>query len=123
MIKRITDTYTKIHLPEILGFLFFACLFLKVDIVLAQQVSAKIDSSTIKIGEQIKYQIEVNSNPEDLVVFPEGETFSPLELVESLEPDTIRNNGKYRLLKEYFLTQFDSGKYVIPSQEVLIRNN
>lgn len=57
------------------------------------------------------------------MVFPEGETFSPLEMVESLEPDTIRKNGNYRLLKEYFLTQFDSGKYVIPGQEVLIKNS
>ncbi|GAA4310980.1 hypothetical protein GCM10023164_04950 [Christiangramia aestuarii] len=87
------------------------------------QVSAKVDSTTIKIGEQIKYEIQVETSAENLVVFPEGETFSPLEMVESLDADTIRENGKYRLLKEYFLTQFDSGKYVIPAQEVIIKNS
>ena len=43
--------------------------------------------------------------------------------MESLEADTVREDGNYKLLKEYFLTQFDSGKYVIPSQEVFIKSN
>ena len=103
------------NLPGLLAILLFQNIS-------AQEVTSSIDSTSIRIGEQITYKIEVNSNPEDLVVFPEGETFSPLEMVESLQPDTIRNNGNYKLLKEYFLTQFDSGKYVIPSQEVLIQN-
>ena len=102
------------NLPGLLAILLFQNI--------SAQVTSSIDSTSIRIGEQITYKIEVNSNPEDLVVFPEGETFSPLEMVESLQPDTIRNNGNYKLLKEYFLTQFDSGKYVIPSQEVLIQN-
>lgn len=103
------------NLPGLLAILLFQNIS-------AQEVTSSIDSTSIRIGEQITYKIEVNSNPEDLVVFPEGETFSPLEMVESLQPDTIRKQGNYKLLKEYFLTQFDSGKYVIPSQEVLIHN-
>ncbi|WPY98598.1 BatD family protein [Christiangramia sp. OXR-203] len=103
------------NLPGLLAILLFQNIS-------AQEVTSSIDSTSIRIGEQITYKIEVNSNPEDLVVFPEGETFSPLEMVESLQPDTIRKQGNYKLLKEYFLTQFDSGKYVIPSQEVLIQN-
>ena len=103
------------NLPGLLAILLFQNIS-------AQEITSSIDSTSIRIGEQITYKIEVNSNPEDLVVFPEGETFSPLEMVESLQPDTIRKQGNYKLLKEYFLTQFDSGKYVIPSQEVLIQN-
>ncbi|WP_295180138.1 BatD family protein [uncultured Christiangramia sp.] len=102
------------NLPGLLAILLFQNI--------SAQVTSSIDSTSIRIGEQITYKIEVNSNPEDLVVFPEGETFSPLEMVESLQPDTIRKQENYKLLKEYFLTQFDSGKYVIPSQEVLIQN-
>ncbi|MDR5591252.1 BatD family protein [Christiangramia sp. SM2212] len=124
MFKNLKFTYTKINISGRLGFLFFISLLFSFSEISAQsKVSASIDSTQIKIGEQIKYQIEVETAPDDLVVFPEGETFSPLELVESMDPDTIRQNGDYRLLKEYFLTQFDSGKYVIPSQEVLIKNN
>ncbi|WP_026933008.1 hypothetical protein [Christiangramia echinicola] len=123
MFRNIKHTYSNLNISGGLGFLFLICSFLLVDSVSAQQVSARIDSTTIKIGEQIKYQIEVQSNPEDLVVFPEGNTFSPLEIVESLEVDTLREKGNYKLLKEYFLTQFDSGKYVIPRQEVLIESS
>jgi len=124
MFRNYYKTYLKFNISGGLGFLFFISLLFSFSEISAQSgVKASIDSTTIKIGEQIRYKIEVESNPEDLVVFPEGETFSPLELVESLEIDTINENGNYRLLKEYFLTQFDSGKYVIPSQEVLIKSN
>ena len=123
MLTNFKYTYLKFNISGGLGFLFFISFLFSFAEINAQEVSASIDSTKIKIGEQIKYRIEVKSNPDDLVVFPEGETFSPLELVESLEPDTLREKGNYKLLKEYFLTKFDSGKYVIPSQEVLIKNN
>lgn len=121
MFIQLKNTYSKINSPVSLGMLLFISFFLFSGSANAQ-VTAKVDSTTIKIGEQIKYQIEVESNPEALVVFPEGETFSPLEMVESLEADTLRENGSYRLLKEYFLTQFDSGQYVIPRQEVIVES-
>ena len=124
MFENHKSTYLNLNISGYLGFLFFTCLlFLSHNSAAQYKVSASVDSTTIKIGEQIKYQIEVETNPENLVVFPEGETFSPLEMVESLEADTLQENGNYRLLKEYFLTQFDSGKYVIPSQEVIIKNS
>ncbi len=84
------------------------------------QISAGIDSTSIKIGEQIKYQISVEADSTALVVFPEGATFNPLEVVESLSTDTSRIENRFRLLKEYYLTQFDSGSYTIPQQRVLI---
>ncbi|RKS55464.1 LPXTG-motif cell wall-anchored protein [Gillisia mitskevichiae] len=84
------------------------------------QISAGIDSTSIKIGEQIKYQISVETDSTALVVFPEGATFNPLEVVESLSTDTSRIENRFRLLKEYYLTQFDSGSYTIPQQRVLI---
>lgn len=84
------------------------------------QVSSSIDSTKIKIGEQIIYKIEVETNPNDLVVFPEGQTFLPLEMVDSYPIDTIKNNDTYNLIKKYGLTQFDSGSYTIPRQKIII---
>ncbi|UJH90262.1 DUF4381 domain-containing protein [Antarcticibacterium sp. 1MA-6-2] len=46
-----------------------------------------------------------------------------MEVVESLAADTSRQDNGYRLIKEYLLTQFDSGSYTIPSQRVLINEN
>lgn len=84
------------------------------------QVEYAIDVDSIKIGQQIKYKIEVQADTTDLVVFPEGQTFLPLEMVETLKTDTTRNNSKYGFTKEYALTQFDSGTYTIPPQKILI---
>ncbi len=84
------------------------------------QVTSSIDSTKIKIGAQITYKISVESEPNSLVVFPEGQTFSPLEMIESYAVDTIKNKDKFSLIKKYGLTQFDSGKYTIPRQKIII---
>jgi len=47
------------------------------------QVTSSIDSAQIKIGEQITYTIQVEADSTDLVLFPEGQSFSPLEMIES----------------------------------------
>lgn len=88
----------------------------------AQEVSASVDTTTIKIGEQITYKLAVEAGREDLVVFPEGQTFSPLEMIEAYAIDTSEISNKYRLTREYALTQFDSGHYTIPRQRVIINS-
>lgn len=84
------------------------------------QVKSSIDSTSIKIGEQITYKIEVETDTTNLVVFPEGQTFLPLEVIDSYEIDTTKNDAKFELIKKYALTQFDSGRYIIPPQKVVI---
>ena len=84
------------------------------------QVTSSIDSTKVKIGAQITYKISVESNSNSLVVFPEGQSFSPLEMIESYPVDTIKNKDKFNLIKKYGLTQFDSGKYTIPRQKIII---
>ncbi len=93
------------------------CLF---SVISEAQVTSSIDSTTIKIGEQITYRIEVDTDTTDLVVFPEGQTFAPLEMIESYPLDTTKNNAKYNLIKRYGLTQFDSGAYTIPRQKIIV---
>lgn len=86
------------------------------------QVTSSIDSTKIKIGEQITYKIQVEADTTDIVVFPEGQTFSPLEMIESYKIDTTKVESKYNFIKKYGLTQFDSGVYTIPRQKVVIGN-
>ncbi len=89
----------------------------------AAQVTTEVDTTSIRIGEQISYKIQVETDSTNLVVFPEGQTFLPLEMVEALDVDTTKNNKKVQLLREYKLTQFDSGAYYIPRQKVIIGDN
>lgn len=86
------------------------------------QVTSSIDSTSVLIGEEIQYRIVVQADSTDMVVFPEGQTFMPLEVIESYKIDTTYEQAKYRLIKKYGLTQFDSGKYTLPPQQVIINN-
>lgn len=100
---------------------FFSVFFFLFSLILsAQQVSTSIDSTSIKIGEQITYKIEVEVDTTTLVVFPEGQTFLPLEMIESYPVNATRHDDKFNLIKKYGLTQFDSGSYTIPRQKIFI---
>ncbi len=90
-------------------------------------VQAKVDTTSIRIGEQINYTVMVETDQLDIVLFPEGQTFSPLEMIESYKVDTAfakasneSQNRRMTLIKKYGLTQFDSGSYKIPQQKILI---
>ncbi|NND62851.1 MAG: DUF4381 family protein [Flavobacteriaceae bacterium] len=84
------------------------------------QVKTSIDTTQIRIGEEIQYSIEVEADTTALVLFPEGQSFLPLEVIESYKTDTSYTNSKFRLIKRYGLTQFDSGAYTLPAQRIII---
>lgn len=86
----------------------------------AQQISSSIDSTQIKIGSQFNLTIKAKVNAKDKVVFPDGKIFGALEVLESYPIDTVKNDKQYELIKKYGLTQFDSGRYVIPKLLVKI---
>ena len=86
----------------------------------AQQISSSIDSTQIKIGSQFNLTIKAKVNEKDKVVFPDGKFFGALEILESYPIDTLKNDNQYELIKKYGLTQFDSGRYVIPKLLVKI---
>ncbi|WP_246296689.1 hypothetical protein [Winogradskyella vidalii] len=106
------------HRTSIVG--LCSMLFFLATFSLSAQVTTEIDTTTIRIGEQIDYKINVEADSTSLVVFPEGQTFMPLEAVEALDIDTTKNEAKFLLSRIYKLTQFDSGAYTIPRQKILI---
>ncbi|MBG7629957.1 MAG: hypothetical protein IZT56_05945, partial [Bacteroidetes bacterium] len=81
-------------------------------------VSIQIDTTLIRIGEQIQFKIVVDETKN--VVFPklQLDSLGKVEVVEVKPTDTLKNS----LEKQYLLTSFDSGVYVIPQQQVLINN-
>lgn len=87
-----------------------------------QDVTSSIDRDTIKIGEQINYTIEVEADPSARVVFPQGQSFVPLEIIDSTAVDTFKTKDSYKLKKVFPLTQFDSGAYTIPRQTIIIND-
>lgn len=94
--------------------------FLLCAVVSFGQVSATLDREEAQIGEEIIYNIAVEVDSTKSVVFPEGQTFLPLEMIESYKTDTVRKDAKFQFIKKYGLTQFDSGRYTIPKQKVIV---
>lgn len=95
-------------------------LFFVFSITTSAQVKSEIDTTQIRIGEQISYKIDVEADSSSVVVFPEGQTFLPLEAVEATDIDTTKKDAKFLLSRIYKLTQFDSGAYSIPRQKITI---
>ncbi len=102
----------------IIGFIFAFAITNQ----LHAQVTAQVDSTNIKIGQEIIYSMQIEVDTTAFVTFPEGQSFLPLEVIESYDIDTTFAQGKNTLLKRYGLTQFDSGRYVIPQQRVLVND-
>ncbi|MCF6278857.1 MAG: hypothetical protein L3J14_00755 [Flavobacteriaceae bacterium] len=81
-------------------------------------VEMVVDTTNIRIGEQIEYKIIVDK--QENVLFPKLilDSLKKVEVVKELKIDTTET--KY--IKKYLLTSFDSGRYMIPKQKVLINN-
>lgn len=90
--------------------------------VFAQQpkVETSADSTRIRIGSQFNLTIKATADTAAQVNFPEGKNFGQLEVLESYPVDTVRKGALYELVKKYGLTQFDSGRYVVPQLPVFI---
>ena len=100
--------------------LYFILILFVLPTLHAQEVKVVTSTKNIKIGEQIEYKISVQAPADAAVVFPEGQTFGALEMVKTNPTDTLKEKGKFRLEKAYYLTQFDEGKYTIPQQKIQI---
>ena len=100
--------------------LYFILILFVLPTLHAQEVKVATSTKNIKIGEQIEYKISVQAPADAVVIFPEGQTFGALEMVKTNPTDTLKEKGKFRLEKAYYLTQFDEGKYTIPQQKIQI---
>lgn len=88
-----------------------------------QEVRASIDRDSLLIGEQIELQLSASADPEALILFPEGQTFYPLEVVNESAIDTLSKRPQLSLRKTYKITQFDAGDYLIARQQITINRN
>ncbi|WP_432222505.1 hypothetical protein ACRASX_04100 [Flavobacterium sp. TMP13] len=85
-----------------------------------KQITTSIDTTKNKIGAEFKLSVTAVVSSSSKVVFPKLKNIGALEVIESYPIDTIKKNDEYQLIKKYGLTQFDSGKYSIPSIKILI---
>lgn len=80
-------------------------------------LKTSIDTTSIRIGEQFHLSYKVS--PIGTVTFPELKNkLDKIEVLDSVPVDTLNQT----LIKKFLLTSFDSGRWVIPQQEVIINN-
>ncbi|MCL6462236.1 MAG: hypothetical protein I4O51_10245 [Flavobacterium micromati] len=87
-----------------------------------KQLTTSIDTLKNKIGAEFKLSIKATVNTSSKVVFPNLKNFGALEVIQSYPVDTVKMDGQYELIKKYGLTQFDSGRYVVPSIKIFINS-
>ena len=87
--------------------------------IMSQKLVTSIDSTSIFIGEEITYKLEVHSDTLNLIKFPESKSFIPMEVLKTYDSDTIISNEKYIISKKYSLTNFDAASYILPKQKVV----
>ncbi len=103
---------------------FIVCVSLLSTVVFSQQkqVVTSIDKTKNKIGAEFQLSLKTSVDTTAKVAFPNPKNFGALEVIQSYAIDTIKKDSKYELVKKYGLTQFDSGKYMIPRVTILINN-
>ena len=102
--------------------IFFLLLLFSTGIFAQKRVETSIDTTKNKIGAEFKLTLKTSVDTLSKVVFPNLKSLGALEVIQSYPIDTVKNNDRYELIKKYGLTQFDSGRYVIPSVKILINN-
>jgi hypothetical protein len=102
--------------------LFIFLLLISTSIFAQQKVVTSIDTTKNKIGAEFKLTLKTSVDTLSKVVFPKLKNIGALEVIHSYPIDTEKKDDRYELIKKYGLTQFDSGKYRIPSIKILINN-
>ena len=110
-INSLTYNFLKI---KFLGLFFFAFI----NLLNAQEASNFVDTTSIRIGEQINYKINIKLDSLDEINFPKAKDFAPFELINEFKVDTNYLDKKFIISKQFALTFFDSGTYYIPSQKL-----
>ncbi|WP_293875509.1 hypothetical protein [Flavobacterium sp.] len=98
----------------------YILFFLLSTTLFAQKVTTAVNVTKNKIGAEFKLTLKTDVDTLSKVKFPEAKNFGDLEVIQSYKIDTVKNGARYQLVKKYGLTQFDSGKYLIPRIPVLI---
>ena len=78
------------------------------------QLSVKVDSTNILIGDQINFSIEANILEGDSLPHFTN-SIGALEIVSKSLVDSIKTDQGWQLTQSYILTVWDSGVYYIPS--------
>jgi len=116
----------KFFYHSLVSLLFITCFYLNAG---AQniQVDAKLEQSTIRIGDQTFLNFSVHQPAKAKVGFPQfGDTIvSKVQVVKAGKADTVKDKANPNVItvnKSYTITSFDAGTYNLPSLSFTVPN-
>ena len=107
-------------------YIFYILMVLTTGLLQAQdlpKVQLQTDTTQIRIGEQIRLSVKAQADTLSFVDFPELSTLGDLEVVRSTSLDTVQDKPFRKLQKSYYITQWDSGNYVVPPINIKINDS
>jgi hypothetical protein len=108
------------------GLVAVFAMLLPNDDLSAQQykVSSAFDSTTIRIGDQVKLHLDVDMPQNARVTFPtfKDTITGKIEVVKLLPPDSSRKDGKLHIRQDILVTSFDSGYHSIPPLNIAFQD-
>ena len=81
------------------------------------------DTTQIRIGEQIRLSVKAQADTLSFVDFPELTALGDMEVVKTTPVDTLQSKPYRHLQKDYYITQWDSGNYVVPPINIKINDS
>ena len=84
------------------------------------ELTTAVDSLSVLIGAQLNYTLQIKADSTDQVLFPERTSFLPFEIIKDFPLDTLKAQTHYLYTKKYALIQFDSGRYWMPQQRIIV---
>ena len=107
-------------------FKFFIVFFICVSgVIFSQQkpvLNSSVDTTSIKIGEQINYEIKIISDTISSIEFEYNQSFKPFEIIEEFEVDTLKKTGEINFIKKFLITSFEPGSFPIRSPKIIIND-
>jgi len=85
-------------------------------------VLSKVDTTSIKVGEQINYQLSLTVDTISLVALEFSKFNLPFELINEDEWDTVRFENKFNIKKNFSLTSFDPGTFSLKFPKIIIND-
>ena len=104
--------------------IIFFCLLVLISLRLSSQYdvvfSSKVDTTKIKIGEKIDFQLDVILNQGLNFILLDSIFSSPFEIIETFKLDTLKNNNIFKLSKKYSITSFEAGSYYLKPKKTFL---
>ena len=100
--------------------IFFTCLSIPIFSQQEPVLSSLVDTTSIKIGEKINYEIKIKTDTNSILQFEENQLLNSFEIIEEFKIDTFKKNGEINFIKKFSITCFEPGSLYLRSPKILV---